>query len=107
VTELFSDPIMGFAAIVVVLLLLALVWAASRRPYVREIERLREDLHGLLASGERAERIAVNGRLSSFVDITASMNRLLDRSEEAARVELAATPPPPPTSATRCSTRSP
>jgi len=96
VTELFTDPIMAFAAVVVVLLLLALVWAASRRPYVREVERLREDLHGLLASGERAERIAVNGRLSAFVDISASMNRLLDRSDEAARAELAAMPAPPP-----------
>jgi len=99
VTEIFADPIMAFAVLVVVLLLLALVWAASRRPYVREVERLREDLHGLLASGERAERIAVNGRLSAFVDISASMNRLLDRSDDAARAELAlleAVPPPPP-----------
>jgi diguanylate cyclase (GGDEF)-like protein/PAS domain S-box-containing protein len=96
VTELLADPIMAFAALVVVLLLLALVWAASRRPYVREVERLREDLHGLLASGEGAERIPVNGRLSAFVDITASMNRLLDRSDEVARAELAAVPPPPP-----------
>ncbi|HJR71808.1 MAG TPA: PAS domain S-box protein, partial [Gammaproteobacteria bacterium] len=95
-TELFADPILAFAALVVLLLLLALVWATSRRPYVREVERLREDLHGLLASGERAERIAVNGRLSPFVDISASMNRLLDRSDEAARAELAAVPPPPP-----------
>lgn len=94
-TELLADPIMAFAALVVLLLLLALVWAGSRRPYVREVERLREDLHGLLASGERAERIAVNGRLSAFVDISASMNRLLDRGEEAARAELAAVPPPP------------
>lgn len=90
---------MAFAALVVVLLLMALVWAASRRPYVREVERLREDLHGLLSSGERTERIAVNGRLSPFVDISASMNRLLDRSEDAARADLAhlaAVPPPPP-----------
>ena len=95
-TELFTDPILAFAALVVVLLLLALVWAASRRPYVREVERLREDLHGLLASGERAERIVVNGRLSPFVDISASMNRLLDRSDDLARADLAAMPPPPP-----------
>jgi diguanylate cyclase (GGDEF)-like protein/PAS domain S-box-containing protein len=99
VTALAADPIMAFAALVVVLLLLALVWAASRRPYVREVERLREDLHGLLASGERAERVAVNGRLSAFVDISASLNRLLDRSDDAARADfahLAAVPPPPP-----------
>jgi diguanylate cyclase (GGDEF)-like protein/PAS domain S-box-containing protein len=84
-TELFADPVMAAAALVVLLLLGALVWAGSRRPYVRETERLRDDLHDLLASGERERRLAVNGRLSPFVDITASMNRLLDRSEEAAR----------------------
>jgi diguanylate cyclase (GGDEF)-like protein/PAS domain S-box-containing protein len=82
---LLADPIMAFAALVAVLLVVALAWAASRRPYVREIERLRDDLHGLLSSAEPADRIPVNGRLSAFVDISASMNRLLDRHEEAAR----------------------
>jgi diguanylate cyclase (GGDEF)-like protein/PAS domain S-box-containing protein len=85
---LLADPIMAFAALVVALLAIALVWAASRRPYVREIERLREDLHNMLASARPADRIAVNGRLSSFVDITASMNRLLDRSQDAERGAL-------------------
>ena len=91
--QLLADPIMAFAALVVLLLVGALVWAGSRRPYVREVERLREDLHNLLASGERAERIAVNGRLSAFVDITASMNRLLDRDDDAARVAAQIEPP--------------
>ena len=93
---LLADPIMTFAALVVLLLVIALVWAASRRPYVREVERLREDLHNLLASGERADRIPVNGRLSAFVDISASLNRLLDRGDEAARAAAAETPPPEP-----------
>lgn len=84
-TELLADPILALAALVALLLLGALVWAGSRRPYVREVERLREDLHNMLAAGDRANRIAVNGRLSPFVDISASMNRLLDRSDEAAR----------------------
>ncbi len=84
--QLFADPIMALAAVVVILLVGALIWAGSRRPYVREVERLRDDLHNLLASGEQAERIPVNGRLSAFVDITASLNRLLDRNDEAARV---------------------
>jgi diguanylate cyclase (GGDEF)-like protein/PAS domain S-box-containing protein len=88
--QLLADPIMAFAALVALLLIMALVWAGSRRPYVREVERLREDLHNLLGSSERADRIAVNGRLSPFVDITASMNRLLDRREEAPAAE----PPP-------------
>jgi len=88
--QLLADPIMALAALVVLLLVVAFVWAASRRPYVREVERLREDLHNLLATGERAERIPVNGRLSPFVDISASMNRLLDRGQEIVPVE----PPP-------------
>lgn len=92
--QLLADPIMLLAALVVVLLICALVWAGSRRPYVREVERLRDDLHNLLSSGEQAERIPVNGRLSAFVDITASMNRLLDRGDEAARVGSQAADPP-------------
>jgi diguanylate cyclase (GGDEF)-like protein/PAS domain S-box-containing protein len=92
--QLLADPIMLLAALVVVLLICALVWAGSRRPYVREVERLRDDLHNLLSSGEQAERIPVNGRLSAFVDITASMNRLLDRGDEAARVGSQVADPP-------------
>src|SRR5512139_1997401 len=91
---LLADPIMALASIVIVLLLIALVWASARRPYVREVERLREDLHNMLAMGEQAERIPVNGRLSAFVDIAASMNRLLDRGDEAARLAQLAAPPP-------------
>jgi diguanylate cyclase (GGDEF)-like protein/PAS domain S-box-containing protein len=91
--QLFADPIMALAAIVVILLAGALIWAGSRRPYVREVERLRDDLHNLLASGEQAERIPVNGRLSAFVDITASLNRLLDRNDEAARLAAQAEDP--------------
>jgi hypothetical protein len=51
-TQLLADPIMLLAALVVVLLVCALIWAGSARPYVREVERLRDDLHNLLASGE-------------------------------------------------------
>ena len=107
VTQLLADPIMALAALVVLLLVGALVWAGSRRPYVREVERLREDLHGLLASAEPEARIAVNGRLSAFVDISASMNRLLDRSDDAARVAAQVEPLAAPTSAASCSIRSP
>jgi diguanylate cyclase (GGDEF)-like protein/PAS domain S-box-containing protein len=91
-TQLLDDPIVALAAVLLLLLILALVWAGSRRPYVREIERLKEDLHRLLAVGPSAGRIAVNGRASAFVDISASMNRLLDRADEA--LTAAAAPPP-------------
>ena len=43
-----SEPILALAAIVALLLVIALVWASSRRPYVREIERLKDDLHNIL-----------------------------------------------------------
>jgi diguanylate cyclase (GGDEF)-like protein/PAS domain S-box-containing protein len=81
-TDWLMQPEALIAALVVVLVTLALVFAGSRRPYLREIERLKDDLHRLLASGDRDGRLAVNGRESAFVDITASVNRLLDRDAE-------------------------
>ena len=104
-TQLLDDPIVALAAVLLLLLILALVWAGSRRPYVREIERLKEDLHRLLAVGPSAGRIAVNGRASAFVDISASMNRLLDRADEA--LAAASALPRRSRKARRCSTRSP
>ncbi len=79
------DPIAAMAAALLILLIIALVWAGSRRPFVREIERLKDDLHNALATGLAQRRLAVNGRPSSFVDITASINRLLDLSENAGK----------------------
>jgi len=76
------DPIFVGAALLGLVLVVALTWGWSRRPFLREVERLREDLHTVLASGDESERIPVNGRPSAFVDITASVNRLLDRIEE-------------------------
>jgi diguanylate cyclase (GGDEF)-like protein/PAS domain S-box-containing protein len=81
--DLLTDPTTVIAAVLLLLLIIALVWAGSRRPYVRETERLKDDLHRLLASSESLGRLAVNGRPSAFVDISASLNRLLDRAEEA------------------------
>jgi diguanylate cyclase (GGDEF)-like protein/PAS domain S-box-containing protein len=90
-SDLFSDPVFAIAGAIFAILVLALVWAGSRQPYIREVERLRDDLHKLLAAGEG--RLAVNGRLSPFVDITASVNRLLDRSAEQVTPVAAAEPP--------------
>jgi len=85
---LLMEPGVLIAALAILLVLFALVFAGARRPYVREIERLKDDLHRLLANAERDGRLAVNGRESTFVDISASVNRLLDRGAEA--------PTPPP-----------
>ncbi|HLF10180.1 MAG TPA: diguanylate cyclase, partial [Gammaproteobacteria bacterium] len=79
---LLADPIVAIGAGLVVLLIIALVWAGSRRPFVREVERLKDDLHKMLAEGVTQSRLTVNGRMSSFVDISASMNRLLDHGTE-------------------------
>ena len=80
--EVLSEPVLALAVVVALLLIGALVWASSRRPYVREIERLKADLHEILAAGNNEGRIPVNGRIGHFVDITASVNRLLDRGQE-------------------------
>ena len=84
--ELLADPIVAVGAGLAVVLIIALVWASSRRPYVREVEQLKDDLHKMLAADTNERRLTVNGRTSSFVDISASVNRLLDRGEEAGRV---------------------
>jgi diguanylate cyclase (GGDEF)-like protein/PAS domain S-box-containing protein len=90
-----GDPVFFLAGLLLLLLILALVWAGSRRPYVREVERLKDDLHKLLAAVGRSGRLAVNGRPSSFVDISASVNRLLDRSVEAVAAAPSAPESPP------------
>ena len=78
-----SEPVLALGALVALLLVMALVWASSRRPYVREVERLKDDLHKILAAGGNEGRIPVNGGMGQFVDISASINRLLDRGQEA------------------------
>ena len=64
-TALLTEPIALIAGLLVLIVISALVFAGSRRPYLREIERLKEDLHRLLANGERDGRLAVNGREST------------------------------------------
>ena len=82
-TDVLANPVFVVGLLLFVLVLLALAWVGSRQPYVREIERLREDLHNLVARRQdRGVRMAVNGRLSPFVDIAASVNRLLDYGDE-------------------------
>lgn len=80
-----SDLVLRLAALV--LLLLAAVAASAwlaRRPLYREVERLKDDVHALLARRGGQRRLVLNGRQSEFVDIAASVNRLLDREREGA-----------------------
>ena len=91
-----NEPVLALAGLVALLLVIALVWASSRRPYVREIERLKDELHGILAAGTNDARLPVHGGIGTFVDISASINRLLDRGEEVAVRQETETPPPMP-----------
>lgn len=76
--------ILGTAvALALVSILTAVSVLVSTRRYRRETAQLKDDVHALLADGEK--RIVVNGRSSDFVDITASINRLLDRAVEESR----------------------
>jgi diguanylate cyclase (GGDEF)-like protein/PAS domain S-box-containing protein len=82
-TDVLANPVFVVGLLLFVLVLLALAWVGSRQPYVREIERIREDLHELVARGkEKGVRIAINGRLSPFADIASSVNQLLDLGEQ-------------------------
>jgi diguanylate cyclase (GGDEF)-like protein/PAS domain S-box-containing protein len=95
-TDMLTNPVFVVGLPLFVLVLLALAWVGSRQPYVREIERLREDLHNLVARRQdRGVRMAVNGRLSPFVDIAASVNRLLDYGDERASAAVPEAPPDP------------
>ena len=65
-----GDPIIVLAGLLLLLLILALVWAGSRRPYVREVERLKDELHKLLSSAGASGRLSTNGRPSAFASCT-------------------------------------
>jgi diguanylate cyclase (GGDEF)-like protein/PAS domain S-box-containing protein len=81
-TAFLGDPIFVAALVISALLVLAIIVVTTRKPHTREIERLGDDLHKLIANGETDGRLQVQGRASPFVDITASINRLLDRHDE-------------------------
>ena len=70
------------AGLLVILLALVGSIGLRVRTYRRETERLKEDVHELLADPDLDLRIVVNGRMSEYVDIAASVNRLLDRRIE-------------------------
>lgn len=86
-SELLTEPLFLLGAALVLVLLGGAIWAVSRRPFIAEIERLTNELHGMLAGGTPERRLPVNGRAGAFVDIAASINRWLDLAQE--------TPPPP------------
>jgi diguanylate cyclase (GGDEF)-like protein/PAS domain S-box-containing protein len=48
----------------------------------KELARLKDNVHEIVADPDPSRRIVVNGRPSAFVEIAASVNRLLDRIAE-------------------------
>ncbi len=88
-----NEAVTGFAEILVVLAgvvvltlgIICVAVAGRRRRERQEVERLRKDVHRLLAAESRELRLTVSGRAGAFVDVAASINRLLERAEEAAR----------------------
>ncbi len=86
-TENEVDPNLSgpelFIVAVAISVVLLIVWGAARRSVARQVEQLREDIHALLAKQDlNGDRLGVQGRSGDFVDIAASVNRLLDRVEE-------------------------
>jgi diguanylate cyclase (GGDEF)-like protein/PAS domain S-box-containing protein len=53
--------------------------------YRDEVARLKDDVHEVLSDFDPNRRMVVNGRPSAFVDIAASLNRLLERVFQADR----------------------
>lgn len=78
-----SDLVLRWAAGAATLLVCVglAIWL-SRKPLKSEIERLKDDIHDLLARSPGPHRLVLNGRQSDFVDIAASVNRLIDREQE-------------------------
>jgi diguanylate cyclase (GGDEF)-like protein/PAS domain S-box-containing protein len=74
--------ILASIAVLVAVLMAAAFRVFTKRNFRIEVERLKDDLHALLVDAGGERRIVVNGRSSDFVDIAASVNRLLDRDEE-------------------------
>ncbi|HEX5419901.1 MAG TPA: EAL domain-containing protein, partial [Gammaproteobacteria bacterium] len=70
----------GVVVLAVVSLLLS--WRLNRRSQRSEAERLRRDVHSLLAERAADARLAVAGRDGPFVDIATSINRLVERARE-------------------------
>jgi diguanylate cyclase (GGDEF)-like protein/PAS domain S-box-containing protein len=79
-----------FGVWVALLILVAFVaWFVARRPYAEEVRHLRDDIHKLLTvPPNEGQRLPVNGRAGTFVDIAASVNRLLDRVDEQSSVAV-------------------
>lgn len=55
----------------------------SLRRVVREVSAIKGDVHDVVADPDSGTRIVVNGRSGEFVEIAASVNRLLDHLSEA------------------------
>jgi diguanylate cyclase (GGDEF)-like protein/PAS domain S-box-containing protein len=58
----------------------------------RQARRLNTDVRELLKNGDASERLSIEGRSSEFIEIAASMNKLLGREQENDKSGSGATP---------------
>jgi diguanylate cyclase (GGDEF)-like protein/PAS domain S-box-containing protein len=85
---MLENQVLVLGALVLLLLFVAaLFWSLARRSARDEVVRLQDDLHALFSVGSLEDRLPVNGRPGAFVDIAASINRLLDRTQEQVEAE--------------------
>ncbi len=74
------SPVLAAAFAAAALLAVAWLWTGwAGRRQAREVTRLRDELHQLLAAADPEKRLHVNGRQAEFVDVAASVNRLLEQ----------------------------
>ena len=71
-------PAVAAGALLALAIAVALL-ARRLRALDREIGRIKDDVHGVVADTDAATPIVVNGRSSDFVEIAAAVNRLVDR----------------------------
>jgi diguanylate cyclase (GGDEF)-like protein/PAS domain S-box-containing protein len=70
------------AGIALVSLVVAIFLVDRLVEYRRQVARIKDDVHSVVAADDSGKRIVINGRPSDFLDIAASVNRLLDRIAE-------------------------
>lgn len=76
----------GAPAVVAACLLVAFAiigfLARRLRRLQRDVTRIRDDVHEIVADPDASRRMVVNGRPGEFLEVAASVNRLLDRIAE-------------------------
>lgn len=85
VTAFIGSPWgLGLLSLLILVAVIAIAWLLRRNARLRhEVVRIRTDIHDAMADLDSSQRIFVNGRPGEFLDIAASVNRLLDKAAAA------------------------